>query len=331
MNGSGRGSTMVTAATTAATAAVLIATSSMVQDGAQTQAVNDRLASVAAAAADGPPGPAGPPGADGRDGRDGRDGEPGPKGEKGDPGIPGEQGPPGEPGESHWKLQQGGTFYTEGFVGLGTNAPVTRLDVAEDFGTVAAFNRVGDNGEIVAFLQDGVTWGTVTVHDKLVSYNGFTGSTYAWSPTHTIIDHGSLVRMTGENARLHRDRFGPLILGVARTTTANDPRAIGSFLARQNPALNPSEDNPDLVMTSGTGEVFVVDTGVNIRVGDYLISSDTAGAAMRDDPTKYPVGYIIGRAAENVDWARRGAADTGPKRTVITVFFEHFVRPVVAP
>lgn len=314
-----------------------LGTMMVVRGGAPSQAVG-RVASgsavvnAASSAFDGPPGPpgpcgpAGPPGADGRDGQPGPEGPPGregPPGEKGEIGEPGLQGPPGD---SHWGLHQRGTFFSDGFVGIGTNSPAARLDVAEDFATVAAFNRVGDNGEIVAFLQDGITWSTVTVHDKFVSYNGFTGSTFAWSPNHTLFDYGTLVRMTGDNERLHKERFGPLILGVARTSTANDPRAIGAYLGRQNPAGNPSPNNPELVMTTGSGEVFVVDTGGDIRVGDLLISSDTVGAAMRDDPSKFQVGYIIGRAAENVDWSKREGVAAGPKRATITVFFDRFVR-----
>jgi hypothetical protein len=133
--------------------------------------------------------------------------------------------------------------------------------------------------------------------------------------------------MTGENNRLHRDRLGPLIIGVARTTTANDPRAIGAYLGRQDPGTNQNDDNPDLVMTVGSGEVLVVDTGGDIHVGDYLISSETPGAAMRDDPAKFAVGYIIGRAAENMDWSKRQGVASGPKRATITIFFDRFVRP----
>jgi hypothetical protein len=65
----------------------------------------------------------------------------------------------------------------------------------------------------------------------------------------------------------------------------------------------------------------------DIQPGDYLISSDVAGCAMKDDSARFPIGYIVARAAEAVDWASIDSpADGSPKRKKISVFFESFVR-----
>ena len=46
---------------------------------------------------------------------------------------------------------------------------------------------------------------------------------------------------------------------------------------------------------------------------------------MKDDPATYPIGYIVGRAAEGLDWV--GIEPTeGRKRARISVLFVSFVR-----
>ena len=69
--------------------------------------------------------------------------------------------------------------------------------------------------------------------------------------------------------------------------------------------------------------MWLVDKGVNIAVGDYLISSDIAGHAMKDDGT-YAVSYIIGRATENIDWSTVTDTVNSTKHKQITVTYESF-------
>jgi hypothetical protein len=72
--------------------------------------------------------------------------------------------------------------------------------------------------------------------------------------------------------------------------------------------------------------MWVVDSGRDIQPGDYLISSGIQGHAMLDDPQRFPIGHIVARAAEAVDWASVNESVAGRKRQRISVFFESFER-----
>lgn len=276
----------------------------------------------------GPPGPMGPRGPEGPTGPRGPEGPEGPQGEEGPRGP---EGPEGPPGDSHWQRLGPSTFFLDGFVGIGVSEPSARLDVAEINDPAASFDRLGSDGVLVDFLRDSVAAGTITVHEKILSLNAFTGSIYAFPPSGEQIEPFTLVRMTGSNRDLHHDDESRPIVGVEPSRAANDPACLGAYLDAEEPAKGLSEENPGLVMVAGLGEMLVVDRGGDIRAGDLLISSEVRGAAMKDDPARFKVGYIVARAAENVEWAgraeQRGSTSGTPKRAIIAVIFERFVRP----
>lgn len=62
-------------------------------------------------------------------------------------------------------------------------------------------------------------------------------------------------------------------------------------------------ENRDLVLSIGTGFMFVANKGANIAVGDYLISSDVAGCAelQVDDIQR---SNTVAKATESVTWAQ---------------------------
>ena len=62
-------------------------------------------------------------------------------------------------------------------------------------------------------------------------------------------------------------------------------------------------ENRDLVLSIGTGFMFVANKGVNIAVGDYLISSDVAGCAelQTDDIQR---SNTVAKATESITWAQ---------------------------
>lgn len=212
-----------------------------------------------------------------------------------------------------------------GKVGIGESLPEAKLDVKEANNRVALFNRTGSDGTLVNWQRDSANVGSVSVAAGVVSYNAFTGSHYGWLPEGQTIERYALVRMTGENRRWHGDAESEIIYGIEPTSRANDPACLGAYLALSESTQPHSLGNPHLIMAAGNGEMWVVDTGGTIRPGDYLISSAVRGCAMRDDPSTYPVGYIVARAAERLDWA--GIEPTkGRKLARISVFFESFVR-----
>ena len=161
-------------------------------------------------------------------------------------------------------------------------------------------NRNTNDGTLVYFYQGGSSEGSISVSSNTVTYNGFTGSHYA--VTTETIDKGMLVSMTGTNERLGDRATSEIVYGIVKSTVANDSKLLGTYLSLQDPSDDASLSNPHLIAAVGNGPMWIADKGANIAVGDYLISSDITGHAMKDDGT-HAVSYIIGRATENIDWS----------------------------
>ena len=189
---------------------------------------------------------------------------------------------------------------------------------------VAAFDRTGSDGVILDFQRDGTSVGSVTVSRGFVSYNNFTGSHLA--STDTKLDRGDLVRLTGVNSHVGGDSASEIVYGIAPSTQANDPRCLGAYLDEHQVGQSDNRRDTHLVMAEGNGEMWVVDTGDNVQPGDYLISSDVPGCAMKDDPQRFALGYVVARAAEGVRWTDIAADEHGIRKARISVFFESFVR-----
>lgn len=196
------------------------------------------------------------------------------------------------------------------------------LEVNTPSGGQTFFNRTAPDGTLISFHNNGINAGGIAVFGSTVSYNTFTGSHNAW--TEEPIEHGTLVRLTGNNRRAHPGANCEPVYGVAPTSFANDPCCLGAYLGAPDPS-DPGSHH--LVAAVGNGEVWVVDSGAGgIAPGDALISADVAGSAMQDDPTRFRVGHVIARAAEPVDWSAIRADADGVKRVLLSVFFDSFER-----
>jgi hypothetical protein len=57
--------------------------------------------------------------------------------------MSGNPGPQGPPGDSHWQMNGSATYYSAGFVGVGTSAPTTPLDVVASGDGVTATTTAG--------------------------------------------------------------------------------------------------------------------------------------------------------------------------------------------
>jgi len=85
------------------------------------------------------------------------------------------------------------------------------------------------------------------------------------------------------------------------------------------------------VAAVGKGELWVVDTGIDLAPGDLLISSHVPGCVMRDDTDRFPVGHIVARATDTVRWSFVAPAPDGARRARISVLFDPFTRPRTLP
>ena len=213
-----------------------------------------------------------------------------------------------------------------GFILMDTGADITitngGLEVNTPSGGQTFFNRTASDGTLINFRNNGVAAGGIAVFGSTVSYNTFTGSHNAW--TDGEIEHGALVVLNGDNRRAHPGANCEVTYGIAPSTTANHPACLGSYLSPPD-AANPASQH--LVAAVGNGELWVVDDGRgDVAPGEYLISSDVTGCAMKDDASRFAIGHIIARAAEAVNWSAIEACGNGPKRALVSVFFESFDR-----
>ena len=134
-----------------------------------------------------------------------------------------------------------------------------------------------------------------------------------------------LVTLTGSNQYFHGNKNSEIIYGINKSAQPNDPKIMGAYLGLQESSKPYDASNPNLVMAVGNGVMWVVDKGENIEIGDYLISSDVSGHAMKDNGF-YPTTYAIARVAEPVNWAVPTETINGVKHKLVSVFFESFVR-----
>lgn len=212
----------------------------------------------------------------------------------------------------------------EGNVGIGVTGPLVKLSVSGMNAGVAIFNRTGTDGTVIGINNDSVQAGSISVAGATVSYNAFTGSHYAWSDaTH---QPGQLVSMTGRNRRYEDRPDAEVMYGIRTTSLANAPACLGVYMNPEEPSKAAGPDNPLLVAAVGNGDLCVVDRGGDIQPGDYLISSEVPGCAMKDDPARFAVGHVVARAAERVEWAKVHADNRGVRRAKISMLFGNFVR-----
>jgi hypothetical protein len=212
-----------------------------------------------------------------------------------------------------------------GSVGMGTQSPQGMLHVEASGRTVGVFNRTTDDGTVVSIRQDGTEEGTISVSGTTVSYNAFTGSHYGLFDKDTDLpEKGMLISLKGTNQYFNNKKSSEVIYDVELTSKANDPAVLGAFLALQESTKQVSDANPYLIMAVGNGEMWVVDNGESINAGDYLISSSVKGHAMKD-LGNFETSYVVGRAAENVNWNNETTMINGVKHKKISVLFESFV------
>lgn len=224
------------------------------------------------------------------------------------------------------------------------SGPDTPPPVTDNFSTMLVREQGIDGLPIVQIEMDGddniasfidfnsspnVTIGSIfTAGDGVVLYGAFTGAHYCLVPNGEMLERGTLVRMTGDVVRfdVENPRSEPAY-DVEPTTRANDPACFGTYAGSTESTYLEDGKLVHTVAAVGNGEMWVVDDGRgDIEPGDYLISSDQPGCAMKDDPARFAVGHIVAQAAERVVWSEVPTDETGFRRATISVLFEKFDR-----
>jgi hypothetical protein len=213
-------------------------------------------------------------------------------------------------------------------IGLGTETPDAQLHVESSNGRVMKVDRGVSDGELLSWARDDSPIGSVSVAAGVVTYGAFTGVHYATleAPLETY----TLVSMTGDNTILgNKDASkveGETVYGVRASQRPNDPAVLGVYMGSID-AEDYNHATPIAQIAAvGNADMFVVDngTGEPITPGDYLISSNVTGSAMKLDPARFPVGHVIAKAAGNVDWSSVPADAAGVKRARVSVLFTSF-------
>ncbi|MBU0764989.1 MAG: hypothetical protein KJ607_09160, partial [Bacteroidetes bacterium] len=220
---------------------------------------------------------------------------------------------------TYFRWGYGGTAnYFADNVGIGNTAPSRRLHVTATNAPAALFNRGLSDGTLIELSQAGTIEGTISVAMNTVSYNAFTGSHYAYPDRK--YEKGLLMSLSGNNSRLNDSPDSEIIYGVEICNTENSPDILGAYLGKED--FN-GKDSPSLVMAVGNGEMWVIENGENLEVGDYLISSSVPGHAMKDNG-KFEIANIIARVAEPVNWQEVTTTGDDVKHKLVSVFFENF-------
>jgi len=218
-----------------------------------------------------------------------------------------------------------------GGVGIGTGGHSinAQLHVQANGARVAKFDRYDSDGELVAWARNDSVVGNVTVAAGVVSYNAFTGSHYSWCDTEP--EPGMLMTLTGVNRHILANRSGEIIYGVKPSAVANDPACLGTYVTTTPVGDLAGNQAVRLVAAVGNGDLWVINSGRDIRPGDLLISSDIAGCAMLDDATQFPIGHVVARAAEAVAWDDVRPQANGVQKVKVSVLFNPFTRAPLEP
>jgi hypothetical protein len=219
-------------------------------------------------------------------------------------------------------------------VGFGTSTPGAILHAYASGTTVGMFDRGISDGTVISIRRDNAEQGTISVTAGTVSYNAFTGSHYALlEDASSTVMVGEVMTLTGKNERLHNKPTDEILYGIRKSTIENDPAILGAYLGPQESSKVQSVDNPVLVTAVGNSDLWVVDTGKDLAVGDYLITSNVPGHAMLD-PRVATTSYIFARVSEPIAWADvadtvtigTGEDQVEKKHAKVTVFYESFAR-----
>jgi len=196
----------------------------------------------------------------------------------------GHSGPGANPNVELWNFENSAYIFAtnnaerlriaaNGFIGIGTASPTSRLHVVGDMQLVGSANFTGTvtGGNIQAKYQD----------------------VAEWVPVSEPIEAGTVVVLD--------DRLSN---HVKPASTAYDTRVAGVVSARPGLILGEASEDKRMIATTGRVKVKASALGGGIKIGDLLVSSDKTGFVMRSEPIAFAgaalhrPGTIVGKALE---------------------------------
>ena len=170
----------------------------------------------------------------------------------------------------------------------------------------------------------------------VIAYNTFTGSHYSFIPDKTGLEILMLLEATGEPLTSFPDKIekkeieedDPTAIDIVSGTSTykSKPRikkiidvAVKSGASpkshlvksqicktRKSPQAwgfygGTDKEGRDLVLSIGTGFAWVYNEGLNVGIGDYLMSSEQAGLVVKQDDDLLH-NYTVGKAIEPIIW-----------------------------
>ncbi len=224
------------------------------------------------------------------------------------------------------------TILSGGNFGIGTTNPSATLEVNGPNNGAAV--KIGNtccvgNQLMVQFTRNGVNLsGNILANGAgSTTYSAFTGAHLGLVDDGSTPEPGFVMVMDGNN-RDFRDVPGQeTIYGVTLNTKANDPAVLGAYNTILDSSKPQSSSNTHYIDAVGNSDVWVVDYGENLKQGDYLITSDVPGYAMKDDGT-FQTAHVFAKVSSNVDWSQVSDTITRNgqtfKRKKVSALFTYF-------
>lgn len=187
----------------------------------------------------------------------------------------------------------------DNYVGINKSDPSCMFEVRETnkgTGTVAMrvnYDNVGLAGSAMmqfTIALEAVAGSIDIVNDTTIAYNTFTGSHYTKVKNRALKKY-MVLESTGE----HLDNYNQCV----KTKVSNkekSKRIIGVYGGKAQNGL-------DMVLSVGTGFIWIKNSGENIERGDYLCSSNIPGYAEKQDDAIVH-NYTVAKTMKEIIWEK---------------------------
>jgi hypothetical protein len=160
-------------------------------------------------------------------------------------------------------------------------APSGQVQISQGLADVLVVNRIGNDGVIVSFRQDGTVEGTISVSGTTVSYNAFAGS--HWSQlsdgSKPEILRGTVLESINELVEWPDEPRTERLPKCKISDTAGSKKVYGVFMGWDNDWTSTN----DMYVTALGAFVCRVNADVVVELGDLLESNGDGTARVQSD------------------------------------------------